>query len=192
MKRLFFALAIFSIDCIAAFEKLPEEYRVTYGKGTENVKVTEYFSFACPHCVAIFRESFSQIKKEFIEDQNVYWEFHPIPLDMTTVLAMRCLEKLTPEQKKIFLEVMLEESDIENAEITVKLMKKAMEIFEKSIPDLDEEESIKMSKAYQDSFKFLKQEGIVETIPSISVNGILYRDEVPDFDFVRKIIRDSR
>lgn len=156
------------------------------------MKVVEYFSFHCPHCIALFRKDFSKIRSDILEKEGVYWEFHPVPLDMVTVQAMACLSKLSDTQKQLFLEVILEESDLENPLLTTVLMKKAMEVFKVPLPDLEEKEFLTNQEAFQEAFEFIQQEDIVEAIPSVEINGTLYQDEVPEYSFIKNQIEKEK
>ena len=39
-------------------EKLLERYLVSYGNPNAPIKITEYFSFSCPHCLNLFSSGF--------------------------------------------------------------------------------------------------------------------------------------
>lgn len=183
---------LFSFASLGAFEKLNDQYIASYGNPDAPVKITEYYSFSCPHCVSLFREDFRKIQEEYIKDGEVYWEFHPVPLDMATVQAMACMERLSPRERCLFVEVLLEECDPSEANLTAKLMMKAMEIFQKPIEDLDKEEFLTNAKAFQDAFNFVKQDDHVEAVPTVSINGKFYPDEVPDYTFISTSVSKNK
>jgi len=162
---------------------------VSFGNESAPNKITEYFSFACPHCVALFRKDFSNIKEKLINQNQVRWIFHPVPVDLQTVQAMICLENLSLPEKRLFLEVLLEEADMEDPDITSQLMKRAMEILKKPIPQLEQKEFISDQPAFQSAFTFLKQEDIVKTIPSVEINGKFFPEEIPECSFVEKYLK---
>jgi len=179
-------LAFFIVP-LQALQKLPEDYRVFFGNPEAKTKVTEYFSFACPNCITLFREDFPEIKKKHIDEGKLYFEFHPIPVDMTTVQAMICLEKLNEKEKAIFLSVLLEEAE-DDPEINCRLMKKAMEVFNKPIPNLGDKESMTKTRVFNESLQFLTQDDRIEAVPSVSLNGVYYEDETPSLGFISKNI----
>jgi Thioredoxin len=182
-KALLFVLMSIFLE-VGALEKLPEVYTVSFGNPEANFKVVEYFSFHCPHCLALFRKDFKKIKENLIDSNKVYWVFHPVPQDLPTVQAMACFEKLTESEKCLFLEVMLEEADIQDPKITSKLMEKAMEIFQKPLPKLQEEEFLSNTESFQEAFKFLKQDDVVDAVPVVEINGKIFSRQVPDYDFI--------
>lgn len=184
MKRILCVLLIMTQQHLISWEKLNDKYCVSFGNPKALNQVTEYFSFACPHCVALFKAEFSKIKDRLIDSDKVYWTFHPIPADLQTIQAMMCLENLPLREKKLFLEVLLEEADMEDPEITSQLMQRAMEILNKPIPDLQNKNFISESNAFQAAFEFLKQEDHIKAIPSVEINGRLFPSAIPECAFV--------
>lgn len=168
--------------------KLPKEYQVSFGDPNAPVKITEYFSFFCPYCLKLFREEFSSIKEEFIDTGMVFWTFHPVPMDVVTIQGMDCLEKLSDLEKRAFLQVFLEEAEIGDPNYCTAILKKAMEVFEKPVPQLDDKEYLENTNAFTEAFLFVKGEDITEAVPSVEVNGRLYDGDVPDKKFVQKIV----
>jgi protein-disulfide isomerase len=169
-----------------AMEKLDNAYLISYGSPTAAIKVTEYFSFMCPHCISLFKEDFKQIKAQYINNDRIAFTFHPLPVDIVTVSAMECLEKLNESEKRTFLEVFFEEGEINEPDMTIALMKKAMELFGKPIPDLSNKEYLQNSKAFLSAFEFLKQEEKIETVPAVEINGRLFPKDVPDLNFLKQ------
>jgi protein-disulfide isomerase len=185
MRR--FLLYLFLVSTpLAAIEKLSPKYRVAFGDPTALLRVTEYFSFMCPHCISLFRDDFKKIKASYIDKNKIYWEFHVVPLDIPSVQAMVCFETLTENQKRLFLEVILDEADDEDPAITSHLMKKAMELLKAPIPHLLEEEFLTKTEAFKEAFRFISQEDGIEAIPSVEINGKFFPEEVPEFAFIQK------
>lgn len=185
------ALGAFIIACspAIALEKLSDKYLIGFGDPKAPLKVTEYFSFQCPHCIWIFQKDFDKIKRIFIEDERIYWVFHPVPRDLVTVQALHCLSQLNDTQKMIFLEALLDVADGDDPSITSQLMMKAMEVFDKPMPLLQEREFLEETEAFVDAFHFLKQKDQVDAVPTIEVNSQLYPEDVPDFEFIQKIVK---
>lgn len=186
MRRMLFIVAIIICQSLNALNKLPEKYIISYGNPDAKIKVVEYFSFICPHCVDLFRKDFKNIKKEYIDCQKIYWEFHPVPQDLTTVQAMVCLGDLSSKEKKIFLEAILEEIEIDEPDVSSAMMQKAMEVFEKPLGDLKEKSYLSSTNAYQDAFNFLKQDDQINAIPALEINGDFFPHDIPEEDFIRK------
>ncbi|PJD94539.1 MAG: hypothetical protein CK425_11200 [Parachlamydia sp.] len=191
LRTLILSLVLMSIN-LHAWEPLSEKYCVSFGNEAAPCKIIEYFSFACPHCVALFRKDFSNVKEKLINQNKVSWTFHPVPVDIQTVQAMICLENLSPPEKRLFLEVLLEEAEMEDPDITSQLMKRAMEILKKPLPLLQQKDFISDQPAFQSAFLFLKQEDIVKTIPSVKINGKFFAEEVPECSFVEKYLEATR
>ena len=179
--RILLILLVF-IQPLSGVEKLPEAYRICYGNPEAKIQITEYFSFLCPSCRILFCQEFQEIKETYLQNGEIYWEFHPVPLDMATLQAMVCLEKLSEQEKRVFLEVILEETD------SVPFMKKAMEVFGSPIPELDNKEYLIQTDAFQKAFAFIQQEDLISAVPAVSINGVLYPEEVPNISFIRKTI----
>lgn len=188
MKKVLFAFFLFTK--IFGFEPLPNEYLVTYGSPEASTKITQYYSFTCPHCLALFRSQFQEIKERFIDTDTVYWVFHPVPMDLPTVQAMDCLEKLSAHEKRIFLEAILEEVVIERPQISVLLMQKGMEVLKKPITRLSDQAYLSDTNAFLDAFNFLKQERQLKAVPAVEANGILIPDQVPDIAFLETLLRE--
>ena len=193
LNRPFYAAFIltFLFSCFSqgwSLEKLPETYLVSYGDPNAPTKITHYFSFTCPHCVALYREEFSDLRTHYVDTGRIFLTFHPVPMDLLTVRAMHCMEKLAPKEKKVFLEAVLEELVINNTEFSSQLMIKAMELFDKPTPLLMEKEYLQETEAFKQAFEFLKQKEKVIAIPTIEVNGKVYPNEVPDKDFLESLL----
>lgn len=185
MKKILCFLFLTVSIPLFSLQKLPEKYRVSFGDEKSETKVTEFFSFSCPHCISLFKEDFLRIKREMIEKKSIYFEFHPVPVDMNTVQAMACFEKLSSSEKREFLDAVFSYVSSDDSDLNAKLMVKAMEIFEKPISQLENKEYLMSTSAFNEAFNFLKQDDAVSSIPSISVDGVLFPDEFPSFEFLK-------
>lgn len=189
MKKIGCLLFILSFVQVFAIEKLSKDYLVYYGKEDAPVNIIQYYSFTCPHCVALFRKQFQQIKENYIDTGKIAWVFHPVPMDLLTIQAMDCLQKLSPREKKIFLEAILEEVLIDKPKLSATFLQKAMEVFEKPIPNLQEKGYLSETNAFLDAFHFIKEETI-EAVPSVEVNGMFIEGQVPDVAFIEKTLAE--
>jgi hypothetical protein len=190
MKKIGILLCFLSFVQAFAIEKLSNEYLVCYGKEDALVKIIQYYSFTCPHCVALFRKQFQQIKENYIDTGKITWIFHPVPMDLLTIQAMDCLQKLSQREKKIFLEAILEEVLIDDPKVSAIFLQKAMEVFEKPIPNLQERSYLAETNAFLDAFQFLKNEETIEVVPSVEVNGEFIEGQVPDVVFIEKTLAE--
>lgn len=169
--------------------KLESPYIIKYGDKSSTINIVEYFSFQCPHCIRLFKEQFNQIKAEFIDTNKAYFEFHPVPNDLLTVQALICLSNLNEEEKRLFLEVILEEADPTDDALMAKLMMAAMNVFKKPIPSLEDENFLKNHEIMKISHDFILQQRI-EAVPTIEVNGILYAKEIPNYQFIKTLVEE--
>ena len=65
------------------------------------VPVVEYGSLTCPHCAAFSRETFPQLKKEYIDTGKVKFIFREFPLDIKAAagsMLARCVGKDDPNK----------------------------------------------------------------------------------------------
>ena len=171
-------------------EKLSSDYFITFGGPESKVQIVQYFSFMCPHCLGLFRKDFQEIKREYINNEKVCWVFHPVPMDLLTVQAMDCLEKLSEKEKRIFLTAILEVMPLDDSTFSLSYMQKAMEIFNKPLPDLKEKEYLSKTRAFQDAFQFLKQKEKIDAVPAIEINGKLFLREIPSQEFIEKQVKN--
>lgn len=168
---------------LSAFEQLSNDYCITFGYDEAPFEITQYFSLVCPHCVALYRQDFKEIKEKYIDTKKMRYKFHPVPMDILTVQAMDCLQKLSNREKQLFLDVLLDELDMDHPEISTLMMKKAMEIFKKPIDNLDDESYLEKTEAFAKAFEFIKQEDRVTQIPSLEVEGRRV-NKAPDLNFI--------
>ena len=62
MKFFIIALCIFA-DLAA---QMDEKYCVSFGLKDAPIKVVQYYSLICPHCVTLFKEDFTTILEKYI------------------------------------------------------------------------------------------------------------------------------
>jgi len=187
-KTLLILCTIFSSICLA-HEKIDEKYYISFGDPSAAIKITEYFSFACPQCIRLFNRDFPLIKKEYIETNKIYWTFHPNPMDLTTIQAMDCLEKLNDKQKRVFLEAILSEAQGVTTHQLVIMMQKGLEILGTPLPDLEKIEYLKQTPAFRSAFAFISQEAPVTEVPTIEINGEM-QSEIPDKAFIDRKFKE--
>lgn len=184
-------IAIFFLlfcSSVYSFEDLGKKYQVSFGDPNAEIKITEYFSFSCPHCTSLFKKDFPSIQSDFLDTKKASWVFHPVPMDLLTVQAMVCLEQLSNEEKKVFLEAILSEGDGVDPNTVVILMKKAMEYLGKVPPKIDHMQFLEGTDAFQNSFLFITQEDIVQAVPCVRFNGELFRRDFPTKEFIKRKI----
>lgn len=172
---------------LSAFEKLPQDYLVIFGSEEAPIEIVQYYSMSCPHCIQMFNSDFPRVKEEFIDSGKLRYVFHPVPMDLTTVQFMCCMENLEVSKKELFLSVMLEEVSLDNADFNVVLMKKAVELLGHPVKELDQDEYIKKSKAFQAASTFIMQEDSLTTVPSIEVGGKVI-EKTPDYSYISLIM----
>lgn len=173
----------------SVFQRLDSQYCIHYGNEKAPFKIVEYFSFQCPHCIKLFREDFVQIKEKLIDTGIISFEFHPVPLDLPTVQAMVCFEKLEEYEKRLFLEVIFEEAIPGDTDLMPKLMMAAMNVFNKPIPQLNDKDFIQGQQVFEEIYRFIKQEHVL-AVPTVEINGRIFADKVPEFTFIKAFIGD--
>ncbi len=178
-----------SREQVEEFRKLDSIYCINYGRKDAPVKIIEFFSFQCPHCVRLFREDFGNIKEELIDTGKVHFEFHPVPQDLPTVQAMICFEQLEENEKCLFLEVMFEEATPSDPELMSTLMMTAMNVFKKPLDKLKDHQFLQDHHVFEAIYPFLKQEKIF-AVPTVEINGRLFSKEIPTYQFIKSFIED--
>lgn len=176
-----------SIIHLSAMDKLPSEYQVSFGDQDALIEITQYYSLSCPHCVQIFKNDFKHIQEEFIDTGKLRYIFHPVPMDLTTVQFLCCLEGLTNTKKQLLLSVLLEELSLENSNYNVILMKHAMDVLKSPLEKLDDEDYIKNSNGFKCASDFVTQNENLKTVPSIQI-GDRVIEKIPDYEFISLII----
>lgn len=168
-------------------EKLPSQYQIVYGDLAAPIKITEYFSLSCPNCIKSFQKDFKTIQDKYIKTHQVYWAFHLNPADLLTLQALVCLEKLSPQEKITFFEFVI--ANLDNADLIKgsDVMKVGMQALGKPAPNLDDIDELKSNPIFQLAYRYLKQPGIVQELPTVEINGTVY-DEFPHIKFIEKKI----
>lgn len=170
-----------------SFEKLDEKYLILFGDTQAPIKIIQYFSMTCPHCLEMFKKDFKVIKEKYLDTNKVAWTFHPVPLDSLTIQMMDCLSKLNLKQKRILLEALLDTVQVQdNAEVVLFLMKEAMITFNCPMSDLDDEKYIIKTQSFLDAYNFIRQEDRIEAVPAVECDGVLYRKDIPNQSFIEK------
>lgn len=172
-----------------ALEKMDERFLVHYGKSSAPLKVTEYMSFSCPHCVKIFQD-FPKIKQEFIDTGLLYFTFQPVPKDLTTIRALHCLEMLSEKEKPLFLEALFEYlEETEDAQKLCQAMLDFLACFSKEKIPLDDLAYLKQTPLMEKAFLFLSQENQVKALPTVEINGVLFSSELPSYTFFAEAVQ---
>ena len=179
------ALLVGAQFSVLGVEKLPLKYQISYGDASAPIKITEYFSLSCPTCIKSFLKDFKTIQESYIETHQVQWSFHLNPADLLTLQAMLCLEKLSEQEKIIFFEAIVE--NLNNSQNGTQLLKITMETLGKQVPVLDDIEALKLQPIFLTAYNYLKQPGVVQELPTLEINGIVY-DEFPHLKFIEKKI----
>lgn len=182
-KKIFFVTTMLLNNYLASFEQLPSECRVTYGNSDAPIKITEYFSLSCSKCIETFRKEFHHLREKYINSQEVYWVFHPHPADLLTLQAMHCMEKLSPIEKRIFLETIIE--TIQEPSEGCFAMQVAMQTFGKPIPQLSDLKYLKNTFSFSRAFRYLNQPDVLAELPTVEINGVIY-DEFPNSKFLEQ------
>lgn len=167
------------------FEKLPSTYQIAFGNPKASIHVVEYFSLSCHKCIESFKKDFKVLREKYVDSEDVLWTFHPHPGDLPTLKAMICLEKLSPKEKKIFLEVLMENFEQDSEDNL--LMPLVMETLGKPVPELDQLDSLKNSAAFKFAHDFLRQKDAVQEFPTVEINGKIF-DDFPTRKFMEKTL----
>lgn len=191
MKNLvLWLVACLSLGKAFALTHLKDDYLITYGNPQAPVHVIHYFSFLCPNCSSLFQREFRELKKKYIDTDQIYWTFHPAPIDMLTLQGMECLQKLSLKEKQIFLEAILEETNLEDPSLCACLMEKAMDVFKKPLPELQNKSYLSSTASFQDAYLFISQKDGITAVPTVEMNGKLYLKDVPDSQFIEQKLKE--
>jgi len=181
---------IFKLSMAFSVVKLDECFLIHYGNSNAPLKVTEYFSFSCPHCLKLFHE-FPKIKEEFIDKGLIYFTFHPVPKEITTLMSLHCFKILNDKEKQVFLEAMLEyleNNPDDNLEIC-RVMQEFLVCLHKPKLPLDDHEYLKESPIMQKSFLFISQDEQINALPTVEVNELLFLKDIPDYAFFSEVVK---
>jgi len=83
----------------------------TLGKPDARIKVTEFFSLTCSHCAAFQRETFPQVKAEWIDPGKLQIIYHDFPLDRVALMAAMVARALPPERYEPFITALFASQD---------------------------------------------------------------------------------
>jgi protein-disulfide isomerase len=187
---LFYLFTCCQFFLFSSFTKIGPEYQITYGKTTAPIHVVEYFSLSCPKCFEIYEADFAYFKTQYIDRDVITWTFHPDPADLLTLQLMVCLEKLPEKKRKLFFETFMDiylDADQVHGKQILQL---TMQAFEEPMFDLNDIEKLKTTSAYKASVQFLKQNDVLENVPTIEINGTIY-DDYPNRKFIKEILQNT-
>ena len=192
MGKWIIAIALsFGSSSAWAFQKMDSKYQLAFGNSKAPIQVVEYFSLSCEQCIRFFNDDFGVIKSKYLDSNEVSWVFHPDPADLATLQFMVCLDHLEEGQKNMFLNVvmkMFDEKSVKSSKLPNKytvILQKILEELKVSVPNLGEISYLEKTDAFQKAYAFLKQKDVVQTIPTVEINGTLL-DEYPSLDLLNK------
>jgi hypothetical protein len=151
--------------------KLDPKYTICYGNPRAPIHIVEYFSFGCAACLRSFAEEFEGIRETYIDTGRVYWVMHPHPVDLITVQAMACLEALTDQQRRVFLDAVVLEYDRSPEFGLLKLMSAAMDVLKVHIPDMTDAPVLQSTSAFKAAFTYQQAKPAFSGTPTICING---------------------
>lgn len=166
-------LLILLVSKVNGAEKLESKYTICYGNPKAPIHIVEYFSFGCAACLRTFAEEFEGIRESYINTGRVYWVMHPHPVDLITVQAMVCLEALTDQQRRVFLEAVLLEHARSPEFGLLKLMTAAMDVLKVHIPDVIDATVLQSTLAFKAAFTYQQAKPTFPGTPTIFINGRL-------------------
>jgi len=188
MNRFFLICSVMVETSVAcAFQKLDPKYQISYGDPSADIQIVEYFSLSCPKCFEFFKEDFPFIRRQYIDTGKVFWTFHPDPVDLLTLQAMVCLERLQDDQKSVFIETLIKHLMEKKYKHGSLIMQAAMDILNHQVPDLDKIEFLEKTNAFKESVIFLKQQDVINTIPTVEIAGNVC-EEYPTKELLQKKI----
>lgn len=189
--RALFILLVFASQA-DGFNRLDEKYCVSYGDIKAPIHVIQYYSFQCHHCLELFTTDFNLIQEKYISKGEVFWIFHPAPMDILTLHGMHCIAHLSKKEKKVFLGAVLAETDLDDFDYSYKIIVKAMEVLGKPDAAIKEPEDLKGTKTFQDATDFVLQEDKLKEVPHLEINGVHYPNQVPDLKFIDSIVSKGK
>ena len=83
---------------------------------------------------------------------------------------------------------MFDEKSVKSSKLPNKytvILQKILEELKVSVPNLGEISYLEKTDAFQKAYAFLKQKDVVQTIPTVEINGTLL-DEYPSLDLLNK------
>ena len=100
------------------------------GRPDAKIKVAEFFSLTCTHCAAFQRETFPQVKAQWIDPGKLQMIYHDFPLDRVALQAAMVARALPPERYEPFISTLFATQDrwafARNAHPTQELEKLAL------------------------------------------------------------------
>lgn len=170
--------------------RLDPKYTICYGNLKAPIHIVEYFSFGCASCLRTFAEEFEGIRSTYIDTGRVYWVMHPHPVDLITVQAMVCLEVLTDQQRRVFLEAVVLEHDRSLEFELLKLMTAAMDVLKVHIPNVTEATVLQSTPAFKAAFAYQQAKPTFSGTPTIFINGRLI-DAFPTRNVIDELIHSE-
>lgn len=191
IRTLFLTLALY-VSQVEGFSRLDEKYCVSYGDIKAPLHVIQYYSFQCPHCLELFKDDFNAIQEKYIAKGEIFWIFHPAPMDLLTLHGMHCISHLSQKEGKVFLGAVLTETDIGDFDYSYKILVKAMEVLGHAGGAVKDPEDLKKTKTFQDATDFVLQEEKLTEVPYLEINGVHYPNQVPDLKFIDFIVSQRK
>lgn len=179
------------IGTVEAAPHLDRKYTVAYGDPKASIHIVEYISFGCAPCVRSFAEEFDGIRRTYIETGQVYWVFHPHPVDLITVQGMACLERLNAAQKQLFFEAVFLELYHSPQANGVELMGAALDALKIPAPRLWERHVLQATPAFKAAFTYQQSPYGFTGTPTLSINGRVI-DDFPTRALIDKLIKNEQ
>ena len=176
------------VSSVNGSTRLDPKYTISYGTPKAPIHIVEYFSFGCASCLRTFAEEFEGIRSTYIDTGRVYWVMHPYPVDLITVQAMVCLEALTDQQRRVFLEAVVLEYDRSSEFGLLKLMMAAMDVLKIHIPDVTDATVLQTTSAFKAAFTYQQAKATFSGTPTIFINGRLI-DAFPTRTVIDELIQ---
>ena len=80
----------------------PHKHDIVFGDPNAPVTIVEYASFSCSHCASFYKNTFSQLKSEYIDTGKVHFVYRHFPLDdpsLRGALLVHCSNDKTTREK---------------------------------------------------------------------------------------------
>jgi protein-disulfide isomerase len=172
---------------LAALHAPPAEGEMAMGPETAKVTVVEYASASCPHCANFYKETFPDLKKEYIDTGKVRFIFREFPHNQPALAAFM-LARCAPKDKYFpLIDMFFEQQDtwlaapLEGLQKIAQLAGFTKESFDACLKN---EAVAKGILEVRD--KATKDFG-VESIPTFFINGELIKGESTIEEFRKAI-----
>ncbi len=76
----------------------PTPVEMALGSPDAPITVVEYFSFSCSHCARFHRETFPELKRDYIETGKIRFVVRDFPLNMAALTAAALARCIGPER----------------------------------------------------------------------------------------------